>query len=114
VVRYRGRRILIRRHRRRTGDDRLRSSLTACPLIAIERIERLKLIPQALEGVLEPDVVAQKRLTGPRKTGARAMVAALNSGLVLRVANPSARLQRHVQPYLPKSSDPFRAAKLDS
>lgn len=62
----------------------------AGPLIAFGRIDRLELLPQVLGTVIVPDVVALECLADPLKPGARAIDAALRSGLLARVPDPKA------------------------
>jgi predicted nucleic acid-binding protein len=62
----------------------------AGPLIAFGRIDRLELLPQVLGRVLVPDVVAQECAADPQQPGARAISAALKSGLISRVPDPEA------------------------
>lgn len=62
----------------------------AGPLIAFGRIDRLDLLPQVLGTVLVPDVVARECLADPLKPGARAIDAALGSGLLSRASDPEA------------------------
>jgi len=58
--------------------------------IAFGRIDRLELLPRVLGRVLVPDIVAQECLAERQEPGARALDAALNSGLIARVPDPEA------------------------
>ncbi len=62
----------------------------AGPLIAFGRIDRLDLLPHVFGTVLVPDVVARECVADPLKPGARAIDAALRSGLLSRVPDPEA------------------------